>query len=384
MKIQRLTFYATLMALLYLLFASSCKSERREGDIVTIDVSKSYPEKEIDLNAIADIKYVIMEDTDDFLYKGRPQYITENSILIEDLSTEDFLFFTREGVPKSRFNSKGGGPTEFSYYSSLLYDENRDELFIVDRDRVFVYSSEGEFIRRFPLVEGAYITEIRDFDEESLLIYDTSESYDTDFLLISKEDGSVMDLISLPRIEKLQLYIMETNGENMNITSGKTNNLVAHKDGFLLTNYSSDSVYLYNKNKEVKPFLVRSPEIQKMEPIVYLNSLVETSQYQFMLVTTVKKQNNRLPSVSIVREKSNNKIYKQKIVFSEFEGRELDITPACIYNMKNSKIGFFELDIDELYTANKENKLSGDLKKITEHVDSINNNNNVYMLIYFK
>lgn len=384
MKLKTFTLYATLMALLYLLFASSCKSDRREGDIVTIDVSKSYSEKEIDLNAIADIEYVIMDDSDDYLYKGRPEYITENTILIEDLSTEDFLFFTREGVPKSRFNSKGGGPTEFSYYSSLLYDENRDELFIVDRDRVFVYSSEGEFIRKFPLIEGSYVSATRDFDKESLIIYDISESYDTDFLLISKEDGSVIDLINLPRIEKIQLYIMETKGENINITSGQTSNLVAHKDGFLLTNYSSDSVYLYNRNKETEPFVVRTPEIQNMNPIVYLNSLVETSQYQFMQITTVKKENNRLPSVSIVRDKSDKKIYKQKVILSDLKGKELDITPACIYNMKNSEVGFFELDIDELQTANNENKLSGELKKITEYAERTNNSNNIYMFLHFK
>ncbi len=383
-KNQIMKIIAVFIALFSFTFAPSCKSKIKEEGITTINVTKSYSEKTIELKDISDLEYVIMDDSDDFLYKGRPLYITDNTVVIEDFTTDDFLFFTREGKPKSRFNKKGGGPNEFSDISASIYDENKDELFIVSRDRVLVYSSEGEFIRKFPLVEGAYVTTVRDFDEECLIIYDRSESYDTDFLLISKEDGRVIDLIDLPRSEKVQLYLVEMDGNNINITTGTTNNLVPHKEGFLLTNYSSDTVYSFNRNKELEPFLVRTPEIQKMEPIIYLNSLVESSQYQFMLVTTVKKQNNRLPSVSIVRDKSNNRIYKQNVVLSEFEGKEIVITPACLYNMKDADVGFFEFNMDELQTANNENRLSGELKKITEHAESINNSNNIYMLVHFK
>lgn len=372
------------MTLVYLVFASSCNSRSTPEGTMTIDVTKSYPEKVIDLKDIADVSYVIMNDSDGFLYRGGPRYITDNTIVIVDYGTHDFLFFTREGTPKSRFNCIGGGPKECSYIGSLIYDENKDELFIVSANKVLVYSSEGKFLRKFSLLEGTYVKTVRDFDDKYLIIYDNLECYDTDFLLISKEDGSVMDLIDLPRNKKVQVYLSVVNGNNVMVTTGHTNNIVSYKDGFLLTNYSSDTVYSYNRNKELEPFLVRTPEIQKMDPIVYLNSLVECSEYQFMQVVTVKNENGRLPQVCLVRDKKNNKIYTQKIKVSEFKGKTITITPTCLKRMKGAEVGLFKFNLDELETANSEHKLSGELKKITEYAQDINNSNNIYMFVHFK
>lgn len=382
-KNQLVRINVVFMTLVYLVFAYSCNSKSTPEGIMTIDVTKSYPEKVIDLKDIADVSYVIMNDSDGFLYRGGPRCITDNTIVIEDYATNDFLFFTRDGTPKSRFNCIGGGPKECSYIGSLIYDENKDELFIVSVDKVLVYSSEGKFIRKFSLL-GNYGRVIRDFDDKCLMMYDKMECYDTDFLLISKEDGSVMDLIDLPRNKKVQVYLSVVKGSNIMVTKARTNNIVSYKDGFLLTNYSSDTVYWYNRNKELEPFLARTPEIQKMNPIVYLNSLVECSEYQFMQVITVKNENGRFPQVCLVRDKKNNKIYTQKIKVSEFKGKTLTITPTCLKRMKGADIGLFKFNLDELQTANSEHKLSGELKRITEYAERTNNSNNIYMFAQFK
>lgn len=372
-------------SLLSLLLLSSCKSTVDDSSIITIDVSKNYPVKEIDLKTIADIQYLILEDNnDDFLFKGLPRYITDNTLVIIDNASNDIMFFSRDGKPKSKFNRKGNGPEEYVTASSMVYDEDKDELFVVDRNRVFVYSSEGKFIRNFKLLEGVWIYQIREFDDKSLIIYDDRDIYETDFSIISKEDGTLLESIVLPEYEKMQTQVRETDGEYVTVYYVPSNNLVKHKDGVLLNNHSSDTLFLYNRNRIIKPFLVRTPQIRATDPVIYLNSLVESSEYQFFQAVEVKVGDDGVPWIGLMREKSNNNIYTQKIVLNDFRGKEIVITPNCISNTNDPGVGFFNMDIEELSTANAEGRLSGELKKITEHAEQSDNGNNVYMFVYFR
>lgn len=374
---------SVLIIYIFILILSSCKSNNINEEVIIIDVEKNYQEKEIHLNQIADIFYILTEDSLDFLYKGVPQCITANTIVIQDAISSDIMFFSRDGKAMSKFNKLGNGPNEFSYINTMIYDENSDELFIVSGDRILVYSSKGEFIRTISLLEGSLITEIREFDNISFLIYDMAGKYRRNFSIISKEDGRVLKPIELSQNSQLQMYIMEMDGNNLGMTVGPINNIVMHENGFLLTDHSSDTVFLYRRNNSTMPILVRIPQIQEMDPVIYLNTMVETSRYQFFQSVKVKKLNNRLPSVSLVRDKSQNKIYKQKIILSDFPEKKIEITPDCTSRTNDPKMGFFELDIEELHDANERGKLNGNLKKISEHAKRINNNNNVYMFVHF-
>ena len=246
-----------------------------------------------------------------------------------------------------------------------------------------VYSSDGTFIRSFQFLEGVRTVGVQQFDANTFIVFDESESFESNFLLISKENGEILESIPLQRKEKPQLYIMETIGNNLNFVMGKTFNIVHHRDGFLLTDYSLDTVYLYDRNRNITPFLVRSPKIQEMQPVVYLNSLVESFQYQFLQTIQVEKKNNRLPRKNILLERKSNKFFTQKIVLDEFRGKYFEITPDCISKTRNYKVAFFELDFDELQSANLDGKLSGRLKEITDHSIDSNNENNIYMFVHF-
>lgn len=169
---------------IFILIFSSCKSDNINDDVIIIDVGKNFQEKEIDLNEIADILYVLIGDSLDFLYKGVPQCITTNTMVIQDAISSDIMFFSRDGKPLSKFNKLGNGPNEFSFVNTMIYDDNTYELFIVSGDKILVYSSKGDFVRKFSLLGGALITEIREFDSISFLIYDMAGKYGTDFSIL--------------------------------------------------------------------------------------------------------------------------------------------------------------------------------------------------------
>lgn len=365
------------------MFVLSCNTADTNNTIIDVDVSKDYPVKTLSLESFSKIEYVVMDDSNDFLFKGRPQCITDNTIIIADMASGDILLFDRQGHPLSKISAKGDGPNQYASCSRILYDENNKELFVFDENRVLVYSSDGTFIRTFRLPENARIIDVQQFDEKTLIVFDDSEKLESNFLLISKQNGETLEYVPLPREKKPQLYIMEANENRLNFLMAKRFIIVHHHDGFLLTDYSLDTVYLYNRNKDITPFLVRSPKIQEMQPVIYLNSLVESSQYQFLQTVRVENKNNRLPQKCILRERKSNKFFTQEIVLDEFRGKQFEITPDCISKTRNYKVAFFELDLDELQSANMEGKLSGRLKEITDRSIDSDNENNIYMFVYF-
>ena len=97
--------------------AVGCSLGKQEkDDLLCIDIRKNYPPKELILTDIANVTYLHLNtDNDDYLYINRlgSFQITENIIVISDISSGSFLFFSKDGKPKSRFNRYGRGPEEY-------------------------------------------------------------------------------------------------------------------------------------------------------------------------------------------------------------------------------------------------------------------------------
>ena len=105
----------------FVLLGCSCTSTDQEKGLTTIDLSKDYPKKEILLSEIADIQYVYMNEGNDYIYGGNPLYVSDHTFVF--YSEGSFLFFTKDGQPKSKFNHQGNGPDEYDYFSEVVYDE---------------------------------------------------------------------------------------------------------------------------------------------------------------------------------------------------------------------------------------------------------------------
>ena len=145
--------------LLFAIGAISCSSNKQANDeIPFIDVSKTYPEKELNITDFADVSYVHLNtDDDNYLYKGSILCVTKNTYVVYDRSSESVLFFLRDGSPKSRFNHQGQGPEEYLGINRILYDEETDDVFLIDsynannNKYVQVYSSTGEYKRKITI-----------------------------------------------------------------------------------------------------------------------------------------------------------------------------------------------------------------------------------------
>ena len=264
---------------LIIVFASGCASDRQEDSLPCIDVTKTYPEKEIILTDIADVTFLCLKsNNDDFLYSGRISCITKNTIVIIDAPSGrpsgKILLFSKDGNPKSQFNRIGQGPEEYSFPNKAIYDEDADEVFVYSfSEDIKVYSSTGEYKRKIVLPTGFYSNSLYFFDNESLLLNDAFIQYSPDkkrevteesdypfkfyihpFVRISKADGKVLEYVGLTTNETDLAFYVNFEGQTRRVNI-LTNPIISTEKGFFLCNPETDTVFLYDKNKVLTPVI---------------------------------------------------------------------------------------------------------------------------------
>ena len=87
----------TFLAILLLMMAACGEGNKQATEIITVDVSANYPEKELILQDIMDVEYVPLETTDEFITKGVVKAIGKEILLITNQGNDgDILVFDRK------------------------------------------------------------------------------------------------------------------------------------------------------------------------------------------------------------------------------------------------------------------------------------------------
>lgn len=365
-----------------LLGLASCTGEKKEKEaFITIDITASYPEKDLVLQDFMDVEYVPLETSDEFLAQGNIAFVGENIVVATNMRQGDILLFDRAtGKGIRKINHKGFGPEEYIMPYNVVLFEDKNEMFVNDgpTSKIQVYDLEGNYKRTISYKRGALVTVLIDFDTDNFLsqnIYaPENENSGETFLFLSKKDGSMTD-IKVPYQERKSIALVRVNedGSMQGAFPENSDFIDPFQDGWLLTEPSADTIYFYKPDRSLKPFIVRTPSVQTLSPEVFLFPGVLTDDYYFMQSVTKEydfDKNEGMPSTPLVYDVAEQKIYKYTVHNADYEDREENLSKQNV----NNKIAFYQaLPADELIEAQEDGKLKGKLSDIASHLDMEDN-----------
>ena len=377
-----------LLSSIFLLAMFSCNGGKPStSDLITVDVTANYPEKELVLQDIFDVEYVPLETTDEFVTQAMVKAVSDHYVLTGNWGDDGnlYLFDRATGKGIRLINRKGQSGEEYALAANCLIDEAKDELYVFDimTRKVLVYDLIGSFKRSFKYAGEWYYKEAFIYDNNLLLC--SASDYNSvphryQHLLISREDGSIVREISLP-YEGDPIELVARQGDF--VMSGPFHLTASLPDGWSLVNPPSDTIYHLGHDGQLTPQIVRTPPIHKMDPAVFLAPTAVTDRYCFFEMMKKKvdfKTFKGFPSETLVYDKEGKAVFRYSLSSKDF----LD-NRAISYSIQSASyplVSYQPLQAPDLVEAYQAGKLQGHLKEIAAKLDE--EDNAVIMLVKYK
>lgn len=376
---------AILAVALLMVLAGCGGNKQSNNDLITVDVSKSYPKKELILQDFMDVEYIALETTDEFLTQGLVLDAGKEYLLVKNRNNDGdiFIFDRKTGKGVRKINRQGQGGEEYARINDLILDESNDEIFVESPgNKILVYDLYGSFKRVLNL--DREVSSVFNYDKHNLICYDMSDYHNKGkdrtrsyHVIISKQDGSVTREIFIP-FKTINTPIA-VDGDQF-VASYSYQIRLSH-DEWTLIETSSDTLYHYAPDGTLSPFIARTPSIHTMVPEVFLYMGICTDRYYFM--QTVKnvfnfEKGNGFYTDELVYDKEEKALFQVAVYNGDYaEKRPVAMTAAPV----NSEIeDVTTLDAFRLVEIYEKGQLKdGQLKEIASRLDK--DDNPVIMLI---
>jgi YD repeat-containing protein len=396
-----------ILIVFFTFLACSNKVEKVDevAKIITVDVTKSYPEKELHLQDIADVKYIPLGSNNEFLISDSYSiaFLDNDYIILFSFSSGesgrssnggDILIYDGHGNPITHINRRGQNTgEEYTEIGQLLVDKDKEELFVFSsagRCQFMVYDMKGNFRRKFNIPSTFNSTsykKIIDYDKDRFIVYAKnhfSKPDSTAFLIISKQNGEIEKKITVP-FEK----IVYTTAFNARGTGGAllTYQAISPVESeFLLTELSTDTIYHLSDDYQLSPFLARTPSIQTMKKPIFLLLNAITNRYWFMDMVVRKADFENFiafPRTPIVYDKEEKQVYQYTLFNDDYPKIKLEdlIYYQILENSRKATMVVL-FQAYQLIEANEKGELYGELKEIASKLTD--DDNPVLMVAKFK
>lgn len=386
----------TIMAIILFTMAGCGGNKQSADDIMTIDVTASYPKKELILQDFMDVEYIPLETSDEFITMGWVHSIGKEIIIVRNRnrsSDGDIFFFNRkDGKGLKKINHLGPSGEEYMFLLGVTLDEENKEIFVNDHwtRKILVYDLAGNFKRSLNHEKDRqYIMEIYNFDQDHLICHDGALDEKllgspNVFLVISKQDGSITKEIVIPYKEKISSNVMLSGSNSFMPIRNRT--LIPYRgNSWMLMEVSADTIYQFQSDYSLIPLIARTPSIQSMTPGIFLYPAVLTDRYCFM--QTVKAEwdwvaNTGHTRVNLMYDKEENAIFEYVMYNADYTSKQPVIMTSEITFGNDEIACVHTLEAEELVEAYENGKLTGKLKEIAATLDE--DSNPVLMLIKYK
>jgi len=377
-----------------ILLLTGCGGNKPSGndDLITVDVTKSYPKIELILQNLFDIEYIPLETNNEFLTQGRVLAISKDLIFVRNRMDDGdiFIFDRTTGKGLKKINRRGKGPEEYRYYLEITIDDEMNEMYVNDiiSQKISIYDFDGNFKRSFGRKDG--ITFLYNFDHENLIcsdgFFDGKNGGMHPFLLISKRDGSITQEIQIPYKQKV----------NTGVTGAPYFLFITYAPisyyfgNWILVCPSSDTIYRYQPDHKMTPIVARTPSIQSTKPQIFLFMRITTDRYYFMerIIKVYDPATKNTPSTDLLYDRKKKSIFEYKIYNNDYTEKNLVSLKAptlaiSIPRPENEEIATWQvLEADELVEDFNKGQLKGKLNEIAAGMKE--ESNPVIMLVKHK
>jgi 6-bladed beta-propeller len=376
----------TILAVILWVVMSGCgENKQSNDDLIIIDVSKSYPKKELILQDFMDVEYIALETTDEFLTQALVQGVGKEYLLVKNRNSDGdiFIFDRKTGKGVRKINRQGQGAEEYTMINEIILDESNGEIFVKSPgNKILVYDLYGNFKRCLNL--DREVSSVFDYDKDNLICYDMSDYHSKGknrsksyHVIISKQDGSITREIFIPFKTINTPIVMD--GDNF-VANYSYQIRLSHGKCTLMDT-SADTLYNYAPNGTLSPFIVRTPSSHTMVPEVFLYMGIHTDRYYFM--QAVKnvfnfEKGNGFYTDELMYDKEEKAIFQVTVHNDDYaEKRPVAMTAKSI----NREIeDVTSLNASRLVEIYKKNLLKdGKLKEIASRLDE--EDNPVIMLV---
>lgn len=369
---------------------------KKEQGLVTLDVTKDYPEKKIVLQDLADVKYIPLETKKNALLPnsaGCLGYVSD-SLIVARTSDNEIVLFNGDGSVRSSFRHVGQGSKEYQYIIGMAVDPKAQEIFIVDyllKYRMQVYSFTGQYKRTLPIPFKMILGSILDFSADYLLACDRDvdqkgiSNRAKPYMLLSKKTGEIVKELDIHFTKRMSNRLSKPFGKNQTISAALAYDpIVRCEDSYVIGDLSADTIYTYTPQGVLSPMLVRTPPVLSMEtPKVLLPDYRAGSYFFFYLVDFEFDFETRtgFPDKYMVYDYAAGKTYVCKLVNRDCEEQEIQLGDGGVTN-KAWNTACYTIPSSMLIEQSEAGKVHGLLKEIA--AGRTDDDNPVLVIVRFK
>ena len=368
---------------------------KKEQGLVTLDVTKDYPEKKIVLQDLADVKYIPLETKKNALLPnsaGCLGYVSD-SLIVARTSDNEIVLFNGDGSVRSSFRHVGQGSKEYQYIIGMAVDPKAQEIFIVDyllKYRMQVYSFTGQYKRTLPIPYKMILNSLQDFSADCLLACDMDVNQGISnrakpYMLLSKKTGEIVKELDIHFTKRMSNRMSKPFGENQTISAALGYDpIVRCEDSYVIGDLSADTIYTYTPQGVLSPMLVRTPPVLSMEtPKVLLPDYRAGSYFFFYLVDFEFDFETRtgFPDKYMVYDYAAGKTYVCKLVNRDCEEQEIQLGDGGVTN-KAWNTACYTIPSSMLIEQSEAGKVHDPLKEIA--AGRTDDDNPVLAIVRFK
>ncbi|MDR2125346.1 MAG: 6-bladed beta-propeller, partial [Prevotellaceae bacterium] len=224
------------------------------------------------------------------------------------------------------------------------------------------------------------------YDRDNLICYDEYNE-EIAFVLISKQDGSVTKEIKIPFEAKKSLVHSrkdEATNTTYSMSPGPRRSIIPFNGDWLLLEISSDTVYTFLPDYSLRPFLVRTPSVQSMNPEIMLLLRLCSDRYIFM--ETIKNvydfDTNEGFSLDFCMYDRQEKAFFEYNVYNGDYSSKKEIYMIALRPVGHEIESWQPIEAHRLVESYEKGELKGQLKDIAAKLDE--EDNPVIMLVKHK